>query len=52
MNKCYLCKTLPLFEGPYLVENEEVVNSYKLQYIDSEKIRDIFNIQQIYQFQH
>lgn len=47
-NKCARLQ-LP-YEGPYLIENEQGVNSYILREQNNGKIRGIFNIEQIYKF--
>ncbi|CAG9826171.1 unnamed protein product [Diabrotica balteata] len=36
-------KLMPVFEGPYIVNNEDGVNSYELKHMDSEKIRGNLN---------
>lgn len=43
-------KLLPPFEGPYIVASENNVNSYILKYIDNERIRGIYHINDIFEF--
>lgn len=47
-----ICAKLQLpFVGPYMIDNEHGKNSYVLKDIETENIRGIWNIQQLYKYQ-
>lgn len=43
-------KLLPYVEGPYEIINDNPINSYKLAYPGTSRIRGVFNIDQIYRY--
>lgn len=49
-NKEISAKLKSPFEGPYIIENEDGVNSYVLKYIEEGGVRGVFNIQDLYKY--
>lgn len=43
-------KLLPVVEGPFMIASENNVNSYVLKYKDSERVRGIFHINDIFEY--
>ncbi|XP_072379302.1 uncharacterized protein [Diabrotica undecimpunctata] len=43
-------RLMPVFEGPYIIHNENGINSYVLRHVESEKIREIYNIHDVYKY--
>lgn len=50
-NKQQCAKMKRIYEGPYKIENENAKNSYVLKDPESNEIRGIFNIEQVYKFE-
>lgn len=43
-------KLLPALEGPFIVASENNINSYVLKYLDNERVRGIFHINDVFEY--